>query len=424
MHYSTAFTAYNVMHAVDVNRLMNLVLLIDERQNREGEYGQAAWKAVSQLQKAVGNALVELHQQQRATFQQQQMELGRQLRQHDETVLRLQQQLQASEKARAQMQKQMLEQEQQSRHLATATTGTAAIRLSKHASTVHTAFGIFGAGRYLPPISPTNPRYEAMRAAKVIIIDEMSMLCSQMFSLVLFRLQQCCECRSFKEVLEQKLIIRGGRLLESCSSSILFDTMRTKSLWSFLTLIRRERPTQQAIDDMFGNNIVSEAKKAAQAIFTKHAPDRIRLLVVRSVDPLLPCCCCPPGAVLLLLALKLVPGQIKSDKQSMALHFQAMFANASEGLAKNLGKNEIMEHRRQALTQLQVGSLVIDIAKMRRNDGWLVALDGVSALVRGYDLAYDLETAQRVQVLIIEIMEQSAIAIGTTRFEKGPNDTY
>ncbi|KAL6747032.1 P-loop containing nucleoside triphosphate hydrolase protein, partial [Haematococcus lacustris] len=96
------------------------------------------------------------------------------------------------------------------RHLANATTGAAAIRLSKHASTVHTAFGIFGAGRYLPPISPTNQRYEAMRAAKVIIIDEMSMLCSQMFSLVLFRLQQCCECRSFKVVLEQKLIILVG----------------------------------------------------------------------------------------------------------------------------------------------------------------------------------------------------------------------
>ncbi|GFH29139.1 30S ribosomal protein S1, partial [Haematococcus lacustris] len=46
-------------------------------------------------------------------------------------------------------------------------------------------------------------------------------------------------------------------------------------------------------------------------------------------------------------ALELVPGQMKTDKQ-------AVFANAAEGLAKYLlSKNEIMEQRRQALTQLK-----------------------------------------------------------------------
>ncbi|KAJ9520880.1 hypothetical protein QJQ45_014068 [Haematococcus lacustris] len=103
----------SVLHAVDVNRLINTVLHLDERQNREVAYGQAAWHAVSQLQKAVGDAMLELHQRQRAAFQQQQQELERQLRQQNDTVLMLQQQLQASEKARAQMQKQMLQQEQQ-----------------------------------------------------------------------------------------------------------------------------------------------------------------------------------------------------------------------------------------------------------------------------------------------------------------------
>ncbi|KAJ9515190.1 hypothetical protein QJQ45_002318 [Haematococcus lacustris] len=106
-------TAYSVLHAVDVNRLINTVRHLDERQNREVAYGQAAWHAVSQLQKAVGDAMLELHQRQRAAFQQQQQELERQLRQQNDTVLMLQQQLQASEKARAQMQKQMLQQEQQ-----------------------------------------------------------------------------------------------------------------------------------------------------------------------------------------------------------------------------------------------------------------------------------------------------------------------
>ncbi|GFH33666.1 hypothetical protein HaLaN_33070, partial [Haematococcus lacustris] len=98
---------------VDVNQLINTVLHIDERQNREVAYGRAAWQAVSQLQEAMGKAMVDLHQRQRAAFQQQQQELERQLRQQNDTVLMLQQQLQASEKARAQMQKQMLQQEQQ-----------------------------------------------------------------------------------------------------------------------------------------------------------------------------------------------------------------------------------------------------------------------------------------------------------------------
>ncbi|KAL6754400.1 hypothetical protein V8C86DRAFT_2437697 [Haematococcus lacustris] len=40
------------LHAVDVNRLMNLVLQLDERQNRQVAYGQATWRAVTQLQEA------------------------------------------------------------------------------------------------------------------------------------------------------------------------------------------------------------------------------------------------------------------------------------------------------------------------------------------------------------------------------------
>ncbi|GFH31111.1 30S ribosomal protein S1, partial [Haematococcus lacustris] len=46
-------------------------------------------------------------------------------------------------------------------------------------------------------------------------------------------------------------------------------------------------------------------------------------------------------------ALELVPGQMKTDKQ-------AVFANATEGLAQYLvSKKEIMEQRRQALSRLQ-----------------------------------------------------------------------
>ncbi|KAJ9514438.1 hypothetical protein QJQ45_012416 [Haematococcus lacustris] len=73
-------------------------------------------------------------------------------------------------------------------------------------------------------------------------------------------------------------------------------------------------------------------------------------------------------------ALELVPGQMKTDKQ-------AVFANAAEGLAQYLvSQNEIMEQRRQALSQLQI--------------------------------------------LITEIREQSAMAIATMRFEQKPDGTY
>ncbi|KAJ9514434.1 hypothetical protein QJQ45_012412 [Haematococcus lacustris] len=119
-------------------------------------------------------------------------------------------------------------------------------------------------------------------------------------------------------------------------------------------------------------------------------------------------------------ALELVPGQMKTDKQ-------AVFANADKGLAQYLvSKNEIMEQRRKALTHFQqVGSVVTGTAKLRRKGGWLVALDGVpAALVRGRDLAQDLEQDQSVQILITDISQQSAVATATSRFEKGPDGTY
>ncbi|KAJ9514099.1 hypothetical protein QJQ45_002187 [Haematococcus lacustris] len=117
-------------------------------------------------------------------------------------------------------------------------------------------------------------------------------------------------------------------------------------------------------------------------------------------------------------ALELVPGQMKTDKQ-------AVFANAAEGLAQHLvSKKEIMEQRQQALSHLQVGSVVTGTAKLRRRDGWLVALDGVSALVRRIDLDQDLERGQSVQILITDISQQSALAIATTRFEQKPDGTY
>ncbi|KAJ9514104.1 hypothetical protein QJQ45_002186 [Haematococcus lacustris] len=125
------------------------------------------------------------------------------------------------------------------------------------------------------------------------------------------------------------------------------------------------------------------------------------------------------GIQLSTKALELVPGQMKTDKQ-------AVFASADKGLAQHLVKSkEIMEQRRQALSNLQqVGSVVTGKAKFRRNDGWLIELDGVSALVNRRNLDQNLERGQSVQILITEISEQSAMVFATARFEKGPDGTY
>ncbi|GFH28939.1 hypothetical protein HaLaN_27510 [Haematococcus lacustris] len=117
-------------------------------------------------------------------------------------------------------------------------------------------------------------------------------------------------------------------------------------------------------------------------------------------------------------ALELVPGQMKTDKQ-------AVFASAAEGLAQYLvSKKEIMDQRQQALTQLQVGSVMTGTAKLRRKDGWLIALDGVAALVHRSNLDHNLERGQSVQILITGIKQQSAVALATARFEKKPDGTY
>ncbi|GFH31637.1 uncharacterized protein HaLaN_30714 [Haematococcus lacustris] len=103
------------------------------------------------------------------------------------------------------------------------------------------------------------------------------------------------------------------------------------------------------------------------------------------------------GVRLSTKVLELVPGQMKTDKQ-------AVFASADKGLAQHLvKKKEMMEQRRQALSHLQVGSVVTGTVKTRRKDGWLIALDGVSALVPNFnqrlDFTQSLERGRSVQVL-------------------------
>jgi hypothetical protein len=76
------------------------------------------------------------------------------------------------------------------RVLLTATTGCAAVRLSSSARTLHGTFHFPHDNRPLPPLKPTDPMYEAILAADVIIIDEMSMLTAFLLCLVMYRLGQ------------------------------------------------------------------------------------------------------------------------------------------------------------------------------------------------------------------------------------------
>jgi hypothetical protein len=89
-----------------------------------------------------------------------------------------------------------------------ATTGSAAIRLSRVARTVHSAFKIPHDGRPLAPMFPTDPLFEAILTADIIVIDEMSMLTSYVLSLIMYRLGQIVG--SPELALESKLVLLVG----------------------------------------------------------------------------------------------------------------------------------------------------------------------------------------------------------------------
>jgi hypothetical protein len=91
-----------------------------------------------------------------------------------------------------------------------ATTGAAATRISRGARTVHSAFCIPLNGMYLGGLQSYDPKFQRLKKAEIIIIDEMSMLSSTTFGLVLFRLQQCGGFRDVATMLKHKLIVLVG----------------------------------------------------------------------------------------------------------------------------------------------------------------------------------------------------------------------
>ena len=75
-----------------------------------------------------------------------------------------------------------------------ATTGAAAIRLSKRGVTAHSLFALPAGSSILCGLSPTNPTYEKLVSTNVFIIDEMSMLTAGLFGCILHRLLQVVMC--------------------------------------------------------------------------------------------------------------------------------------------------------------------------------------------------------------------------------------
>ena len=71
-----------------------------------------------------------------------------------------------------------------------ATTGAAAIRLSKFGMTAHKVFKLPVGSQFLGDLSPTHPSYALLASADVIIVDEMSMLTGMQLNFMVHRLGQ------------------------------------------------------------------------------------------------------------------------------------------------------------------------------------------------------------------------------------------
>lgn len=93
--------------------------------------------------------------------------------------------------------------------LLSATTGAAARRLSRSASTVHNNFVIPTKG-FIGTLRHDNVMRDVMKQADVFFIDEMSMMTSDLLGNVLNRLMQIKGCRSITALLEKVLIVLVG----------------------------------------------------------------------------------------------------------------------------------------------------------------------------------------------------------------------
>ena len=170
--------------------------------------------------------------------------------------------------------------------IACATTGAAATRIGFGATTMHDAFGIPPKSAYLRPLPLESPVYENLRTARVIVLDEVSMLSPQTWDFVMYRLLDAYGLMSdMGSLLERILFVLVGdhaQLPAICRHRMPNDQVCTacqmySSFWwdhvnvheldipmrhtdpefaNLICVMRKERPTQQHLDDVLGQCLV------------------------------------------------------------------------------------------------------------------------------------------------------------------------
>ncbi|KAL3155151.1 hypothetical protein ABBQ38_011207 [Trebouxia sp. C0009 RCD-2024] len=109
-----------------------------------------------------------------------------------------------------------------------ATTRAAATRIGLGATTLHSSFSIPARNAYLSPLPVESPVYDRLRKARVIIIDEVSMLSPKTLGFVMYRLAQAHGLlHDIPLLLEQVLILLVGdhaQLPAICHHTMAADT--------------------------------------------------------------------------------------------------------------------------------------------------------------------------------------------------------
>lgn len=159
-----------------------------------------------------------------------------------------------------------------------ASTGSAALRLSKHAQTVHKTFLLPVCG-VLAPLRPSHLVHQILAAADVIFLDEYSMVTSDTLNYITHRLLQVCTaigkplssktlilfgdpaqlppvCRHHKEDAQYDTICNNCHITASVAWNLGHTHFLSSSMRhandpehiSFLNIIRHRKPSQHEID--------------------------------------------------------------------------------------------------------------------------------------------------------------------------------
>ena len=170
--------------------------------------------------------------------------------------------------------------------IACATTGAAATRIAFGATTMHDAFGIPPKSAYLRPLPLGSPVYENLRTAKVIVLDEVSMLSPQTWDFVMYRLLDAYGLMSDMDALLDRILfilvgdhaqlpaicrhrMANDQVCAACQmySSFWWDHVNVHELdipmrhtdpefAELIRVMRKERPTQQHLDDVLGQCLI------------------------------------------------------------------------------------------------------------------------------------------------------------------------